>query len=203
MRRRELLAAAAASAVPAASRAAPAVGEFVPEIDLPEATGRRWRLSAQRGRLVVLQWVYPGCPFMAKHFTGGSLPALQREARARGVVWAMVESNDVDTRNYFDPPELLDWLRRQGSPEPLALMDDSGSVARAYGARTASHSFLVGPDGRLLYAGAIDSIASTKAEDIAAAVPHLRRALEATWAGRPVPVPVSRPYGCGLMLKGA
>jgi hypothetical protein len=118
-------------------------------------------------------------------------------------VWAMVESNEVDSRNYFDPPELVEWLRRQGSPVQLALMDDSGRTARAFGARTASHTYLVGPTGRLLYAGAIDSIASTRAEDVAQAVPHLRHALEDALAGRPVRVPVSRPYGCGLMLKGA
>ena len=79
-------------------------------------------------------------------------------------------------------------------------MDDSGKLARAFGARTASHSYLVSPQGRLLYAGAIDSIPSTRVEDVPRAVPHLRNALAQALAGEPVAVGLTRPYGCNLLL---
>ncbi len=204
MRRRELLLAACAPALmTTAARAAPGLGERAPDFTLPDALGRPQRLADQRGRLVVLQWMNPGCPFLKKHYASGSLVALQRETVARGVQWLMIESNARDTRDYFEPAELVDWLRRYDSPAQAVLMDDSGQVARAFGARTASHSYLLGPDGRLLYAGAIDSIASTKAEDIPRAVPHLRNALLEALAGRPAPVGLSRPYGCNLMLAPA
>jgi hypothetical protein len=204
MRRRELLLAACATALlPTAARTAPALGEPAPAFTLPDATGRPVRLADFRGRLVVLQWMNPGCPFLKKHYASGSLVTLQRETVARGVQWLMIESNAQDTRDYFEPAELVDWLRRYGSPAQSVLMDDSGKVARAFGARTASHSYLLGPDGRLLYGGAIDSIASTKAEDIPRAVPHLRQALMEALEGRPVTVGLSRPYGCNLMLAKA
>lgn len=203
MRRRALLAAGSAMAAAPFARAAPGLGDQVPDITLPDAAGRPLRLSEWRGRFVVLQWVNPGCPFLKKHYTAGSLAALQRDTVARGVIWAMVESNEPNTRDYFEPAELVDWLRRQGSPAQAVLLDDSGSAARAFGARTASHSYLVSPEGRLLYGGAIDSIASTRAEDIPLAVPHLRNALTAALAGRPVPVGLTRPYGCNLMLAKA
>ena len=170
------------------------------DFTLPDAQGRRVRLSDFRGRLVVLQWINPGCPYMGKHYRSGSMGALQRETAARGVVWLVIESNDPTTRDYFDPSELAEWLRREGAGPHTLLMDDSGQVARAVGARTASHSYLVGPGGRLLYAGAIDSIASAKAEDIPRAVPHLRNAIEESLAGRAANPGLTRPYGCNLML---
>lgn len=204
MRRRDwLLAALAPALLPPGVQAAPALGERPPDFALTDAAGRTVRLSDARGRLLVLQWMNPGCPFLKKHYASGSLVALQRETVARGVLWWMIESNARDTRDYFEPSELVEWLRGYGSPAQAVLMDDSGAVARSFGARTASHSYLLGPDGRLLYAGAIDSIPSTKADDIARAVPHLRHALVETLAGRPVPVPLSRPYGCNLMLAPA
>lgn len=204
MRRRDAILSTVAALLAATSaRAAPGLGPAVPDFTLPDADGRPVRLSGWRGRFVVLQWMNPGCPFLKKHYAAGPLVALQRETMARGVVWAMVESNDPITRDYFEPAELVAWLRRHGSPAQPVLMDDGGGVARAFGARTASHSYLVGPDGRLLYAGAIDSIASTRAEDIPLAVPHLRNAVLAALAGQPVPVGLSRPYGCNLMLAKA
>jgi hypothetical protein len=205
MRRRALLGAGGALlfAGAGAAQAAPALGEVAPDFTLPDATGRTVRLADLRGRLVVLQWINPGCPFLKKHYASGSLVALQRETVARGVQWLLVESNRPDTRDYFEPAELLDWLRGHRSPAQAVLMDDTSRVARAFGARTASHSYLLAADGRLLYAGAVDSIPSTRAEDIPRAVPHLRNALMAALAGEPAPVGLSRPYGCNLMLAGA
>lgn len=205
MRRRALLGAAGGAALPAApvARAAPGLGDVAPDFALPDAQGRMLRLADLRGRLVVLQWMNPGCPFLKKHYASGSLTALQQETMARGVQWLLVESNRPDTRDYFEPAELVEWLRGYRSPVQSVLMDDSGRVARAFGARTASHSYVLGSDGRLLYAGAIDSIPSTRAEDIPRAVPHLRNALNEALAGRPAPVGLSRPYGCNLMLAPA
>lgn len=203
MRRRTFVLGAGALAAGTAALAAPAVGDIVPDFTLPDAAGKPFALRSLRGRVVVLQWMNPGCPFLKKHYASGSIVALQRETVARGVTWLLVESNDTLTRDYLDPSELVTWLRNYGSPAAGVLMDDAGRVARAFGARTASHSFVIGPQGHLLYAGAVDSIPSMRAEDIPQAVPHLRNALADVLAGRPVAVAVSRPYGCGLMLPQA
>jgi hypothetical protein len=199
MHRRTLIAAGAAALVAPTVRAAPAIGDVVPALSLPDQTGQRFDWRALRGRVAVLQWAHLGCPFFGKHYTSGSMAALQKETAGR-VTWLMVESNQPAARNYLDPSELVAWLQQHGSPVRTVLMDDSGDAARAFGARTASHSFVVGADGRLLYGGAVDSIASPRAEDIPRAVPHLRRALEDVLAGRAPAVPLTRPYGCALQL---
>lgn len=50
--------------------------------------------------------------------------------------------------------------------------------------------------------GGIDSIASTRVEDIPKAEPYARNALKAVVAGQAVSKPVTRPYGCSVKYKG-
>ena len=57
------------------------------------------------------------------------------------------------------------------------LSDGTGTVGKAYGARTTPHMYIVDPAGRLVYAGGIDSIASSNPDDIPKAVNYVRQAL--------------------------
>jgi hypothetical protein len=48
------------------------------------------------------------------------------------------------------------------------------------------------------YMGGADSIASSRESDLAKATPYAKLAIEAVSAGKPVPFPVTRPYGCAV-----
>ena len=48
------------------------------------------------------------------------------------------------------------------------------------------------------YNGAIDSIRSTRVEDLATATNHLSAALTAVLAGQPVATAQTKPYGCAV-----
>ena len=50
----------------------------------------------------------------------------------------------------------------------------------------------------VVYAGAIDSIPSTNADDVAKAQNYVLAALADLKAGRPVATPVTKPYGCSV-----
>ena len=58
--------------------------------------------------------------------------------------------------------------------------------------------FVIDKEGKVLYAGAIDSINSTNPADVAKAENHVRQALDAALAGKPVPTPQTKPYGCSI-----
>jgi hypothetical protein len=58
--------------------------------------------------------------------------------------------------------------------------------------------FVIAADGTLVYAGAIDSIASSDPSDIARATNYVRAALDSLRLGRPIAVATSRPYGCSI-----
>jgi hypothetical protein len=58
--------------------------------------------------------------------------------------------------------------------------------------------YIISPQGRLIYAGGIDSIPSANPADIAKAEPLARLAITQVAAGKPVGTPTSKPYGCSV-----
>lgn len=183
------------------AHAAAVVGQPAPDFTVKDADGREVKLSQFRGRHVVLEWMNPGCPFVRKHYDSGNMPATQKEAMGKGVVWLSVYSNDDESWGYTKPAKLREWVvARKAAPTAL-LIDGNGAVGKAYGARTTPHMYLVGPTGTLLYAGGIDSIASADKADIAKATNYVRQAVSEVVAGTPISVASSRPYGCMIKYK--
>ena len=180
------------------AQAAAMVGQAAPDFTLRDTGGKPVRLSELRGRHVVLEWTNPGCPFVQKHYRSGNLPTLQKEAVAKNVVWLAINSTAPDHGDYLSPPQLARWMDEQRAAANAALMDEDGRVGHAFGARTTPHMYLIDPQGRLIYAGGIDSIPSARVDDIARATNHVRQALDEALNGRPVSRPTTPPYGCSI-----
>ena len=58
--------------------------------------------------------------------------------------------------------------------------------------------FIVDPEGKLIYEGAIDSIASTDPGDIKSSTNYVKAALEEAMAGKPVSNAQTKAYGCSV-----
>ena len=58
--------------------------------------------------------------------------------------------------------------------------------------------FVIDPTGKVVYQGAIDDKPTPDPADLAGAHNYLNQALEAAMSGKPVPTPVTRPYGCSV-----
>jgi peroxiredoxin len=158
---RRTLFAAAALAVAGAAHAATSVGQPAPDFSLRDASGKAVKLSDHRGKYVVLEWTNPGCPYVRKHYDSGNMAATQRDALARGVVWLSVNSTEKSHSDYLDPAALTAWLQQRKAQPTSVLMDEEGTAGQAYGARTTPRMYIVDPQGRLVYAGGIDSIPSS------------------------------------------
>lgn len=195
--RRALLYALALPALPATGLAA-SLGGSAPDFALPDVQGGTRRLSDFRGRHVVLEWTNPGCPFVQKHYRSGNMQTLQREAAARQVVWLTINSTEPGHADYLKPAELQRWMAQQQAAATAVLLDESGQTGKAYGARVTPHMYLIDPQGRLIYAGGIDSIPSARVDDIAQATNYVRLALTEALAGRPLSRPSTAPYGCSI-----
>lgn len=203
MKRRPLLALGAfaplASFLPAAHAAA--VGQAAPDFTLMDTAGKPVKLSDFRGKHVVLEWNNPGCPFVRKHYQG-NMQALQKDAASKGIVWLAINSTEDASADYLSGPQLARWMGEKQAAPTATLMDEEGQVGRAYAARVTPHMYIVDPQGKLVYAGGIDSIASARAEDIPKATPFIRNAMGEIAAGKPLSVSTSRPYGCTIKFKG-
>jgi peroxiredoxin len=203
MKRRPLLALSALAPLtaflPAAHAAA--VGQSAPDFTLMDTAGKPVKLSDFRGKHVVLEWNNPGCPFVRKHYQG-NMQALQKDAAAKGIVWLSINSTEDGSADYLTPPQMARWMNEQKAAPTATLMDEEGQVGRAFAARVTPHMYIVDPQGRLVYAGGIDSIPSARVDDIPKATPYIRNAMAEIAAGKPLSVTTSRPYGCSIKFKG-
>lgn len=186
----------------AAQAATAAVGQAAPDFSAVDTAGKTHRLSDYKGKLVVLEWTNPGCPFVRKHYSG-NMQSLQKEFTARGVVWLAVNSTEAGSSDYLAPARLAGWMaEKQGQPS-ATLMDESGQVGQLYGAKTTPHMYIISPQGQLLYAGGIDSIPSARVDDIKTATNYVRQGLTEALGGKPLSVASSRAYGCSVKYKDA
>jgi peroxiredoxin len=182
-------------------QAAPAVGEGAPDFALKDAAGRTVKLSDYRGKHVVLEWTNPGCPYVRKHYDSGNMPATQKEATGKGVVWLSINSTEKSSWEYMEPARLVAWQKERKAEPSAVLVDEEGTAGKAYGARTTPHMYIVDPQGRLIYAGGIDSIPSSNPDDIKKAVNYVRQGLNEALAGKPLSAANTRPYGCSIKYK--
>lgn len=185
----------------AGAQAAATVGQPAPEITLKDTTGKTVRLSDFKGKHVVLEWTNPGCPFVRKHYDSGNMPATQKDAAGKDVVWLAVNSTEKASGDYLEPARLTSWLKERQSVPTAILMDEEGTAGRAYGARTTPHMYIVNPQGQLIYAGGIDSIPSSKVDDIQRATNYVKTGLAEALAGKPLTASTTRPYGCSIKYK--
>ena len=189
---------AVASLTPLGAVAQAVIGQPAPAFSAVDANGKTVSLADFKGKHVVLEWVNPGCPYVQKHYNSGNMPATQKAAIDKGVTWLAVSSTAKDAGDYRAPKDLVGWIQGKGGAPSATLMDDGGKIGRAYGARTTPHMYLIDPRGLLLYAGAIDSKATSNPADIASATNYVNQAVGEVLAGKPVSQPTTRAYGCSI-----
>ncbi len=172
-----------------------------PAFTLMDQDGKSHSLSDFKGKVVVLEWVNFGCPFVRKHYDSGNMQKLQKDYTAKGVVWLSVSSSAPGKQGYFEADELKQRLTTEKSVPTAYLIDADGTVGKAYGAKTTPHMYVINKEGVLEYAGAIDDIASTDVDDVAKAKSYVSASLDALMAGKEVPVKSTKPYGCGVKYR--
>ena len=173
-------------------------GTAAPNFKGTDSTGTRQTLSQYRGKFVVLEWANRGCPYDGKHYRSGNMESLQREWTAKGVVWLTVISSAPGEQGYVTPAEEAEYLKQMHAAPTAAILDPTGTIGRLYEARTTPHMFVIDPTGKLIYQGAIDDKPTTDVADIKTAHNYLNEALTAAMSGKPVPVAITRPYGCSV-----
>lgn len=180
--------------------AAPAaeIGKPAPDFDTKDAKGQAVSLKSLKGKVVVLEWVNHGCPFVKKYYGAGAMQKLQEGYAAKGVVWISISTAPKENPAYVDDAAFLKLSEEKKSKATHLVVDASGTFGKAYGAKVTPHLFVINQEGVLVYDGAIDSIKSTDVADISKAENFVAKALDAVLDGKSVEKSKTEPYGCGV-----
>jgi peroxiredoxin len=178
--------------------AAPVPGQPAPNFRATDTAGKAVSLADFKGKYVVLEWNNPGCPFVQKHYDSGNMQALQKRYGADNVAWLSINSTAENSSDYMPPAKLSAWFKQHNSAPAAVLMDPSGEVGRAFGAKVTPHMYVIDPNGTLVYAGAIDDKRSANVADVKTATNYVVAALTDAKSGKPVAKATTSAYGCTI-----
>ncbi len=164
-----------------------AVGQPAIDFTLTDQAGQPHTLSQYRGRIVVLEWTNPGCPFVQRHYHAHTMTHLVETLPSDRVAWLAIDSSHT-----VEPAGSEAWRHEQGITYPI-LQDPTGRVGHLYDARTTPHMFVIDAAGVVRYMGAIDDDPRGRNEH---PTNHVEQAVNALIEGRDPPVTQTEPYGC-------
>jgi peroxiredoxin len=124
------------------------------------------------------------------------LRAFAEDYASRGVRVLAINANDWSRYPADSPEHMARFVRDQGWPIPY-LLDADQTVARALGALTTPHVFVLDAEHRLRYRGAPDG----DHQDPSQGASWLRGAVDAVLAGEPVPRAETPPRGCSVKWR--
>ena len=179
----------------------PPVGTTAPNFSLPDTAGKAHSLSEYKGKYVVLEWFNPECPFVKKHYGSGNMQKLQSEYTGKGVVWLSIDSSAPGSEGNLTPEQAQKVMKDWNTKQTALLLDPEGKAGRAYNARNTPHMFVINPEGKIVYEGAIDSKATPNPADIPSSTNYVKAALDESMSGKSVSNSNTRPYGCSIKYK--
>ena len=173
----------------------PVIGKSAPDFTLKDLAGKEVKLASFKGKVVVLEWFNPGCPFVKRSHTVGSLVDTAKR-HSKDVVWLAINSGAAGKQGN-DAAVNAEAVKAWSIPNPI-LRDEAGAVGKAYGATNTPNMFVIDKTGTVVYAGAIDNSPDGEGKSPSGGklVNYVDAALDDVAAGRPVKTSVTRPYGC-------
>lgn len=178
------------------SAAGATIGGPAPGFELTDHTGKVHRLADYRGKVVVLEWINPNCPFSRRHAEEGTMTRLVKGNPE--VVWLAVNSTAGDHGDFLAPERHAAFNDEHQIAYPV-LYDSDGTVGHAYAAKTTPHMIVIDEQGKVVYDGAIDDDPYGRSE---ARTNYVQAALAAHAAGRAADPAATRPYGCSVKYAG-
>ena len=192
------LSALAVFALAMPAQAAVEIGKPAPEFSGTDSNGKVQKLGDFKGKIVVLEWTNPGCPFVQKHYKSGNMQKLQADAAAKDIVWLSINSSAAGKQGALTPAQANKLIADNKSHATALILDSKGEIGKIYDAKVTPHMFVIGKDGTLLYDGAIDDNDSANPEDAATAKNYITEAIAAAEQGKAIENSKTQPYGCGV-----
>ena len=178
------------------------IGDSAPDFTLPGTDGKTYRL-ADFGGTEVLMVYFTGTHCPTSHGAMDRMLQLVDDFDDRSFSFVAINPNNSaglrpDEFGHTDYDETFADSKRYaedyGWTFPFLYDGDKQEVARAYGCLATPHVLIFDRERKLRYIGRLDD---SRFADVSTVKHHdARNALDALFAGRPVPVETTRPHGC-------
>src|ERR1041385_2958841 len=105
------------------------VGKPAPDFALSDLDGKEVKLSSFKGKVVVLEWFNPGCPFVQRSHSVGSLVDTAKRHMKDGVTWLAINSGAAGKQGAAADAN-AEAVKKWAIPNPV-LRDEAGTVGKA------------------------------------------------------------------------
>jgi peroxiredoxin len=183
------------------------IGDPAPDFALPGIDGKTHRLSDYKdGKVLMIFFTSNHCP--TSHGAEARLKNLLADTRGKGLTFVAINPNhpdglSIDELGYSKYSDGFEDMKKyaadQGFDFPYLYDGDTQLTAKAYGCLATPHVFIFDAERKLRYKGRFDD--SQYADPATVKSPDARNAVEALLAGRPVPVPITKPHGCSTKWR--
>jgi peroxiredoxin len=150
-------------------------------------------VTGKAGTLVVFTCDH--CPF-ARGWEA-RIVSLANDYSKKGVGVILINANDPAQHEEDGLAGMQARAKTAGMQVPY-VVDDTSSVARAFGATVTPEAFLFDRRGKLVYHGTVDD---NMRQPDQAQHHYLKDALDAVVAGKPPALPETKSLGCGIKFK--
>jgi len=165
------------------------IGAEAPDFSGIGVDGKEYSLASFKdAKAVVVVFTCNHCPVAIAY--EDRLIALQKDYKKKDVQVVAISVNDVDADRL---PAMKERAKEKGFNFPY-IYDESQESGRAYGATCTPHVFLLCPERKIVYQGAIDDNNNPKKVE----KHYLRDAIDAVLAGEEVPEKVTKQRGCSI-----
>lgn len=175
------------------------IGQAAPAFELKDTEGKTVKLADFKGKIVVLEWFNPECPYVKKHHADNkTMVNTYSKYKDKGVVWLAINSGAPGKQGAgaeLSAKAKADWKL----PYPI-LIDDKGTTGKAYGSKNTPTMFIIDASGNLAYMGAIDN--NNKPKELGS-TNYVDQALGQILAKETVSMPVTKAYGCDVKYGGS
>ncbi len=161
-----------------------------PNFTLKDQNGVEHNLRSLQGKVVVLEWVNPDCPYVKRHHKAGTMQNLVNKYAAQGVVWFGVNST-----HYMDSAKNQEFVEEYKLSYPI-LSDQTGTVGKAYTAKTTPFMVVIDKNGKIAYKGAIDN--DPHGDESQGLQNYVDLALAELSAGQQIKIAQTSSYGCSV-----
>ena len=178
--------------------AAPQIGKPAPDFSAKGLNGETVSLASLKGKVTVLEWTNPGCPFVQKHYETGHMELLQKLYTGKDVTWVRINSSAKGKEGFQSAAEAKAYNIAHHVAANSTLLDADGTIGHAYDAKVTPTLYIINKDGTLAYSGGVDDSKTPNPTDFGAAQPYFEQAMDAVLAGKKVEKAETKPVGCGV-----